>query len=452
MITAIIVKMKRSALFCVFFLVFITCYVCADPASGGGNDIIVLVDASLSMEPCFSDLVSYLIEDLLATGVRNGDVFHLIQFSSVPVHELTLKIEDEDSLSSIVREIMFLKEKVLFGRYTDVVRALEELYLFTATLPPTHRKKIFLLTDGKHDPPDSSPYSDRDPEVVKYALSHCTRILREKNGWYALSLQIPEGVDIKKTLLHGNENNASGATRETEYQDPLTELVQILGIGDTIYRPDPRLSSLSIAGENRDSLHNTVYTHYLPFLFFIIMGVFVFVLFVLSFITITRKKKLEGTFKDMFHSEKWQETITSIFLSDIPLIEMRVSFQNPHIGFRNIHKIKDNKALSIGGGFSQFLIFLIPMPPHIAEIYKEDGKYIFNPVQKEYFPDLNGPVVDCLDREIPVVSRHGYRSKITFKEYVSPLSQLHALLHSITYETENIEGMLHTHKLALHSI
>lgn len=421
--TAIIVKMKRIFLFCFFFLVFLTFYVQAKPV-----DIIVIVDASLSMEPCFGDLVSYLIEDLLATGVQNDDVFHLIQFSSIPVHELTQKIEDNESLSSIVRKIMFLKEKVLFGRYTDVVRALEELYLFTKRLSPAHQKKIFILTDVKHDPPASSPYSNRDPELVKSALSRHTRILREKNGWYVLSFQIPAGKEM----------NAASLYKESQNENPLTELVQVLGIGDETFQ-----------GDSRISFYGDVTIDTFQFVIAVVLSVFVIILFILSIIIVTRKKKLEDTFKNMFNPGKWQETISSFFMSDIPLIEMRVSFQNPHIGFRNIHKLKDNKVFSIGGGMSQYLIFLIPMPPHIAEIYKENGKYIFNPLQKEYFPDLKGPVVDCLNKEIPVVSRHGYRSMIIFKEYISPLSRIHDLLHSITYDTENTKDLFHTHKLTL---
>lgn len=428
MITAIIVKMKQIILFCIFFLVFLPFYAWSRPV-----DFIVMVDASLSMEPCFGDLVSYLVEDLLENGVSNDDMFHLFQFSGMPVHELSQKIEDNQSLSSIVRKIMFLKEKVLFGRYTDIVRALEAIYLFAAKLSPTHQKEIFLLTDVQHDPPASSPYSDRDPELVKNALSHYCRILREENGWYVLSFHIPEGIDVKASF--------SGGTQEVhnpDSKDPLRELVKVLGIGDEPFH-----------GDNRVFLHNDSKVQSFEFIIPVITVVFILILIVLFIIIMTRKKKLERAFKDMFHPEKWQEMISSILTGGVPLIEMRVSFQNPHIGFRNIHRVKENKILSIGGGLSQFLIFLIPMPPHIAELYKENGNYIFNPVQKEYFPDLKGPVADCLNKEIPVVSRHGYRSIIVFREYISPLAQLHGLLHSITYETDNTKDLFHTHKLAI---
>jgi hypothetical protein len=71
------------------------------------------------------------------------------------------------------------------------------------------------------------------------------------------------------------------------------------------------------------------------------------------------------------------------------------------------------------------------MPSHIAEIENRDGTYIFYPVKTEFFPDLKGPVENCLNKEIPVVSAHGYQTHITFTEYESPLSKINRLLHSV---------------------
>jgi hypothetical protein len=424
--------MEKIIFFCLWFLLLFTLFAGAHPV-----DIIVMVDASLSMESCFDDLVSYLTRELLATNVRENDIFHLIQFSDIPTHELSQKIKNKDSLPSIIKEIIFLKEKIFLGRYTDIVKALETLSLFIAELPQVRRKKIFILTDGQHDPPESSPYSDRDPAMVKDALSRCTKVLREKNGWYVLSLQIPGDADKKKFFYTLDEKDSLSAPAGNSYPDSLSELIQILGTGMT--------------GETKGIFptHSPPVRH--RSIIFIAMYVFIFFILGFSFLIagkiLVRKKKLEKN--HMVHPGKWKEVLASLFMSNDTLIEMRVSFQNPHIGFRNIHKIKDNKGVSIGGGLSQFLIFLIPMPPHIAELYMENGNYIFNPVQKEFFPDCPGPVVNCLDKEIPVVSRHGYRTVITFREYISPLSRLHELLHSITYETENTLEMFHTHTYKL---
>ncbi|MBN2440960.1 MAG: VWA domain-containing protein [Spirochaetales bacterium] len=427
---------------CLCFLLFSGLY-----AYAAARDIIVLVDTSISMESCFNDVIVYVMSNLLATEVHNNDTIHLLQFSTIPVHELSVKVENEGSLASLMKEIMFLREKALFGRYTDIVSALEGLHTYTAGLSPDQQKQLFIISDMQHDPPLSSPHANRDPELVKYALSRNTHLVSHHNGWYVLSILIKGKPDLSLST-----------------PDPLDELIHDLGIGNKDFQPETSYDSYLLKSEfpfpiqegvNRETrippaknreIRNL--NRILP----VIYGVFIIVLIFLCVTIIILKKKLEGSFKDVFDTKKWQENIVSFFSDDLPLIEMRVSFQNPHIGFRNIHKLKDNKSLSIGGGLSPFLIFLIPMPQHIAEIYMEKGKYIFNPVLKEYFPDVKKPIFDCLNKEIPVVSKHGYRSMIVFREYVPPLLTLHTVLHSIQYDTENPKDVLHTHKLALSAI
>jgi Mg-chelatase subunit ChlD len=112
-------------------------------------------------------------------------------------------------------------------------------------------------------------------------------------------------------------------------------------------------------------------------------------------------------------------------------IEMIVELQKRHIGLRNIHKIHKNKSLSVGGGHSSFLIFLVPVPSHIAEISFDGRTFTFTPLKKEYFPQLSGPIKHCLETEIPAVSDKGYELSLSFHRYISPLEQINALMRSI---------------------
>ena len=82
-----------------------------------------------------------------------------------------------------------------------------------------------------------------------------------------------------------------------------------------------------------------------------------------------------------------------------PLIEMRVEQQNHRVGFRNVHRIGTGAARSVGGRFSSFLVFLVPMPAGIAEIRNVDGRYVFTPLRAELFPGISGPIEDCLGRK-----------------------------------------------------
>ena len=111
-----------------------------------------------------------------------------------------------------------------------------------------------------------------------------------------------------------------------------------------------------------------------------------------------------------------------------PLIEMRVTDQNHRIGFRNVHRIAPGSARSIGGRFSSFLVFLVPVPPSLGEIRNVEGHYLFTPLRTELFPGLSGPVEDCLEVEIPFVTPRGREMSLHFREWVSPLEEINSLL------------------------
>jgi hypothetical protein len=110
------------------------------------------------------------------------------------------------------------------------------------------------------------------------------------------------------------------------------------------------------------------------------------------------------------------------------LIEMRVGLQNHRVGFRNVHRISPGAARSIGGRFSSYLVFLVPVPSSIAEIRNVDGRYVFTALKAELFPSLSGPVEDCLGKEIPFVSPRGMELSLYFRQWVSPLDEINNLL------------------------
>jgi hypothetical protein len=409
--------------------------------------VITVVDTSASMDGCFPEIMEFLKNEVLQAHVKQGDIFHLIQFSTRSRHELTMKIEDSQSFREIGKKLAFLKQKVFFGMYTDIVMALNELSAYISQLPVSRQKKIFFFTDGINDPPEQSPYADKDPDIVRSDILSCTRIVQEKSGWFVLSLDVLPGFNLPdaQEILSRKQDSSSS--------DPLKANIEIAQFLQLIARLESDESNYKAGTDrrNRSSGKDARISGFFRFLQIsrYAAGIFISIILLLAIIILVRKKKLESSFKNIFNPKKWQENLSILFGSGDSLVEMRVSFQNRHIGFRNIHRMKENKNLSIGGGLSNFLIFLIPMPQHIAEITKENGTYVFTPIQKEFFPGVRNPIADCLNREIPVISKHGYCSMITFTPYVSPLARLHTLLHSIKYENGNTKEILHTHKLAL---
>ncbi len=117
-----------------------------------------------------------------------------------------------------------------------------------------------------------------------------------------------------------------------------------------------------------------------------------------------------------------------------PQIEMRVSQQNSHIGFRNVHRISQGSSRRIGGRFSPYLVFLVPVPFGIAEITNDNGTYVFTPLRPELFPRLSGPVVGCLGQEIPFTTPKGRDLTVSFRTWVSPLEEINRLMRSVSRE------------------
>jgi hypothetical protein len=114
-----------------------------------------------------------------------------------------------------------------------------------------------------------------------------------------------------------------------------------------------------------------------------------------------------------------------------PLIEMRVSLQNSHVGFRNVHRVLPGTARSVGGGASSYLVFITRAPRGIAEIRNEGGTYTFTPLRGEFFPEHPGPVKGCLGVDIPFMGPKGHRHTIVFREWKSALDEINALMRSV---------------------
>jgi hypothetical protein len=114
------------------------------------------------------------------------------------------------------------------------------------------------------------------------------------------------------------------------------------------------------------------------------------------------------------------------------LLNLFVEDQNTFIGKRNIHALKPGHIFTLGGGSSDFLIFLVPIPPHIGEIRCEGNQCTFIPRKPRYFPDLGSQQVpDCIGKTVRVISDKNYELHFRLERYEDPLKALNRLLHSV---------------------
>ena len=136
-------------------------------------------------------------------------------------------------------------------------------------------------------------------------------------------------------------------------------------------------------------------------------------------------KPLKPMPKDMVYEEPLE--------SDGPLmLNLFVEDQNTAIGRRNIHAVKSGYTFSVGGGKSDFLIFLVPVPPRIADVYFDGRNCTFTPRKPQYFPDIGAqPVSNCIGKNIRVISDKNYELHVRIERYQDPLKALNRMLNSI---------------------
>jgi hypothetical protein len=118
--------------------------------------------------------------------------------------------------------------------------------------------------------------------------------------------------------------------------------------------------------------------------------------------------------------------------SSPPMLSLFVEDQNTNIGRRNIHAVKPGYGFSVGGGKSDFLIFLVPIPQGIAEIRNDGRQCTFISRRPEFFPDIGSkPLHDCIGIPIRLVSEKHYELILRIDQYEDPLLALNRLLNSI---------------------
>jgi len=129
---------------------------------------------------------------------------------------------------------------------------------------------------------------------------------------------------------------------------------------------------------------------------------------------------------------KKAETLPQIYYHEgeiVRPIEMRVVGQNPNVGMRNIHTLRPGTRLSVGGRNDAFLIFLVRVPGHVAELRFDGTVYTFVPIKPEFFPQLTAPLPSFLGQPISLLSKDGRRLTLYFREWVSPLQELNRIMH-----------------------
>ena len=121
-------------------------------------------------------------------------------------------------------------------------------------------------------------------------------------------------------------------------------------------------------------------------------------------------------FKNSLYTKKY---VKSIDLEKNNYLEIFVLNQRRSIGMRNIHPLTPNKTFYLGGERSDdFLIFLVPIPRHLASICYDGKEIVFTILKPKYFPyEKEIEIKNPIDRFFVLNSDKNYSIQFMFRLY-----------------------------------
>ena len=464
--------MKRNILtviliICAFFSVY--------GQNSNPIDLIVLLNTSSEMSSSYDNVSEYLTGSFLSEFLRLGDTFHLIPFSVSPSLDLARRVSEVGDVETIIGR-MLLQYPVENGSNVGFALSFAEEYI---TSLPSRPKKIVLVSTGASgidnlidasrqrldsnnatldfvqvipgQPLTSLPRSGRDGGSSAQQTGTATTQQQSGTSSTSSTQQTETGSAQEGT----GTSSETGASTGTQTTPPASTT----GVSDT-----GRVSTSQETVPRESGGLSTPVIIAIAVLLLLLLGLIIFLA--------ARKRGSGGrssvsraasSVKDddgdmppfVDHSKELEQYAAvqsrqrTTPYADRPakhdsikapiinptgplLLNLFVEDQSTSIGKRNIHSLKSGYSLSIGGGASDFFIFLVSMPANIGEIRRNGSQCTFVPKKPKYFPDLGSSELrDCINKTIRIVSDKKYEMRIRFEMYEDPLVALNRVLMSI---------------------
>jgi hypothetical protein len=454
-------------------------------------DLVVLLDTSSSMSGFYQALSTFITGPLLQEFLGLGDTFHLISFSDKARLEISRRIEVQGDLEVIIGRMLLLYP---LDPYSDIAGALAYTEGYVSSLPGSRNRTMLLLSDGDHNPPPGS--SSVDAAGLQSLIRDMQNRLSWRGIRFEF-IQVPEGMSRRprpaltpvqpvpapasqapalvqpRTATVPPPSSAPQAptpvvpqTRAPPTQAPVAvELAppppaSALQIPILIPEPDPFMDLFPEAALSSDHEQENAP---LPFtdepvdtpsgvperpdpaeapesaggpaeaavrfpLIFINTGFgIVAALIILIIIGLLSRRLQDAPNRMLAHGTE------APGFEGPPMLSLFVKDQSATLGKRNLHILKAGYSLSLGGGSSDFLILLVPVPPRIARVYFDGTSYCFIPQKPQFFPDIGSQVLqDCIGKTIRIISEKNYELHIRIERREDPWYALSRLLSSIT--------------------
>ncbi|MDR1215239.1 MAG: hypothetical protein LBK25_00995 [Treponema sp.] len=360
------------------------------------------------------DVRAFIAGDFLEQNVKFGDSFHIISFADaarMPWLETSVRVMGNDDMERIKRTIHNLA-RINTTADIDGTLAFAEEYI--AGLGA--RQKMITIVTPVSMPKTSldvvkmgTPQSPAPPPLQEEPPAPPREIEPQKQESYPL-----DSLPLEEEVLEDVPVDVPVETQPPEEQLPQVTPPKIITPDDSslprIVRPQP-------AYRNRrfDSLTT-------PTAVLVMASAVVFLLCSVAIMFMCRRIRLL--------TNRAFASLSDNRLDGQCLLSLSVENQNTNIGRRNFHSVKKGFSLTVGGGNSDFLIFLTPLPSCLAKIYFDGDYCSFIPLKRWFFPEIMSKALpDCIGRTIRIKTEKNYDIFIRIVLHEAPLRRLNKLFN-----------------------
>ncbi|MDR1318053.1 MAG: VWA domain-containing protein, partial [Treponema sp.] len=453
--------MKRNIIGVILIL---SAIFCASGQNSNPVDLIVLLDTSSSMSSSYREVNDYITGPFLKEFLRIGDTFHLIAFSDKPEIDIARRIQGRGDVEIIIGRMLL---QYPLGSWSDIPAALSYAESYASSLPP-RPKKIILISDGDVSPVPGASSRVWDATGLQNLIDETKARLDSRGiGFDFVKVPIVRAPESGRTPPARQEPAAPAAAQSPPAQasrpaqsapvpPPDQARPPSQGAAQAAPPPPATAAPAQSPAPRPPAAPERRFEGWEPPLPLLI-GLAILGLLVLFLIIFLVVRQLQGSpkralaraalprqqieeeeepapppfedhSKDLASFAASQKPRTSPYVNRYKsqpveyggplLLNLFVEDQNTFIGKRNIHSVKPGYAFTVGGRKSDFLIFLVPLPPHIGEVRCDDNRCTFIPRKPQYFPDLGSQQVpDCIGKMIRIVSDKGYELRFRMERY-----------------------------------
>ncbi|MDR2793960.1 MAG: hypothetical protein LBB61_09920 [Treponema sp.] len=388
------------------------------------------------------EVKSFIMGTFIKDYLKFGDTFHLISFNGTASVEISRRIMGNDDLNAISAALSLPH----ISAVSNPAGALAFAAAYIASLASTRSKKAVLITNAPnaqnivseartrfsalHVPLEwiNLPSAPHPPPVAPQTAPQApVQTTPEQTMPEPPEQSVPAAPDVMQHQPKVIVPQAPDEVQSVTIQPPKQENDRQAAQKPTIITPDPQASqAVRIRPRTAFQIPRPS-----PVIVVIAPVIFLFMVLAVLFHFRYVLQSLDRTFSFICSQRAVEPAFLSLFVKD----------QNTNIGRRNMHTISAGYSLTLGGGNSDFLIFLVPLPQSIAAIRFDGNECVFIPQKRQFFPGLDGKaLLNCTEKTIRIGSKRNYEIFIRIIRHEAPYKKLRSLFQSIKLPAQFARG------------